>query len=170
MDYRCNKKLKQIKDPKRLYDYACYWLNRYPCSTLKLKERLLKKCSDEKMIDDVILRLKEINYLDDKKLASGLISSYLKRGYGRNRINRKLYEKRILDKDIVKSAWEENKCDAETEREKILELIQKKLNHYNLKEAKGKRALIGFLLRRGFDYEDIADALRKVRVIDLNNS
>jgi len=166
MNFKSTGKLKQIKETRKLFDYACYWLNRYPCSTLKLKERLFKKCSDKKMIDDVILRLNEINYLDDRKLASGIISSYLKRGYGKSRINRKLYEKKIFDKDIIESAWEENREEEESGKEKILEIIQKKLKRYNLKETKGKMALIGFLMRRGFSYDDIMDALKKSRIME----
>jgi len=161
--YNPRKKLKQIKDPQKLFNYACYWLNRYPCSVLKLKERLWKKCNNEKLIDDVVLRLKELNYLDDRKFASNVIATYLKKGYGKNLINRKLYEKKIFDQEIIKSAWDENKCDEE--KEMILKVIEKKLTHYNLDEPKGKKALIGFLLRRGFDYDDIMDALRKSKIL-----
>ena len=163
MKYKYTKNLKQIKDSKKLFNYACYWLNRYPCSTLKLKERLLKKSTNEKQIDEVILRLKELHYLDDKRIALNTISNYLKKGYGKNRINMKLYEKKIFDKDIISAAWREN--ENIQEREIILNLIEKKENHYNLNDAKGKKALISYLLRRGFNYDDIIEAMSKKAIL-----
>jgi len=157
------KKLKIIKDPQKLYNYACYWLNQYPCSAIKLKERLLKKCCSEETINEVIFRLKELNYLNDKKLALNIISTYLKKGYGKNRINRKLYEKKIFDKEILESAWK--KFNSGEEKEKISEVIEKRAGRYDLNEAKGKKALIGYLLQRGFEYDDIMEALRGKKLL-----
>ncbi len=163
MSYKQIRALKQIDDPQRLFNYACYWLNRYPCSVLKLRERLLKKCSSGEIIDQVIFRLKELNYLNDKRLASNIISAYLKKGYGKNRINLKLYEKKIFDREILKTAWEE--FSSEDKNEKILEVIEKRLSRYDIKEAKGKKALIVYLLQRGFEYDDVMEALRKKKIL-----
>ena len=163
MGYKQIRALKQIKGTQKLFNYACYWLDRYPCSVLKLKERLLKKCSSEEIIDEVISRLKELDYLNDKKLASNVISTYLKKGYGKNRINTKLYEKKIFDKEILKSAWEE--FSPEDENEKIMEVIEKRAGRYDIKEAKGKKALIVYLLQRGFEYDCIMEALRKKKIL-----
>ena len=163
MSYKQIRALKQIKGTQKLFNYACYWLDRYPCSVLKLKERLLKKCSSEEIIDEVINRLKELNYLNDKKLASNIISTYLKKGYGKNRINTKLYEKKIFDKEILKSAWEE--FSPEDENEKIMEVVEKRVDRYDIKEAKGKKALIVYLFQRGFEYDCIMEALRKKKIL-----
>lgn len=155
---------KQLNDLNKLFSYACWWLTRYPSSTLKLKDRLMKKCRDLETIEKVITRLIRLNYLNDNRLAKNLVKHYIEMGYGKIVILKKLKEKGILDNKFIENAWNENSKD-EDELERILNLIKKRAERYNLDKERGKKSLMDFLLRRGFKYNDVLDAFRQSHIL-----
>jgi len=154
----------KITDERELFNYACRYLERYPSSVLKLKTKLKQKCDDISIIDSVLQRLQSLNYLNDLELAESLIRALIRRGYGRNRIIMKLKEKKLNASSITEK-FLSSKDARDKERSALISLIEKKTERLNLKAASGKKKIVDFLIRRGFDPATVYEVLREKGII-----
>jgi len=129
-----------------------------PRSVAELRQRLLEKLwTDEKIVDGVIEKLKEYNYLDDEQFARDLAFSKLRqKPQGRRRLQQTMSQKQ-LDKDVVAAAVSEA-FEALPEEELIDEAIQKRLRIKGKPETRDDlKKFIDHLLRLGFSYDLIRD-------------
>lgn len=126
----------------------------YKPRTKKEVERKLKQDNfDDYVIENVINKLKEYNYIDDKKYIESFINNKLSsKPIGKYRIKQELIDKGI-DRVIIEEKISEYEID---DLHNIIMLIKKKIKDKNqINEIKYKRRLINFLLRRGFDLSSI---------------
>lgn len=141
-------------------DCAFYYLNRKRHSKKELTEKLIKKEYDVSVAKEVADYLEEAGYIDDADYARRYILDAVKlKKHGVVRIKRDLSIKGI-DRDIIDKVI----IDMDIDTDSVLtDLIEKKAFNIDLNDEKQLNRLHGFLLRRGFKYGDINDAISEYR-------
>jgi regulatory protein len=124
-----------------------------PRSVAELRERLLEKAlTNAEIVDDIIRKLEEYKYLDDKEYAAGLALAKLRqKPQGKRKLQQTLSQKK-LDKDTVTEA-----IDSAFEKMPEDELIDKAIKkQFRTKGVPGTREdtkkLYDHLMRQGFSY------------------
>ncbi|MFL6373805.1 MAG: regulatory protein RecX [Pyrinomonadaceae bacterium] len=134
-----------------------------PRSIREIRERLLEKSwTDELIVDEVIVKLREYNYLDDDQYARDLALSKLRqKPQGRRRLEQRLSQKKIdrttLD-TAIKAAYE-----TMPETGLIDVAIEKRLRLKGAPQTHEERKkFTEHLLRQGFDYGLIREKLNNL--------
>lgn len=156
-----------VKDPvrarERTMNRAVKLLAAKPRSIGELKERLLEKTwTDENIVNSVIDKLKEYDYLNDEVFAHGLAVSKLRqRPQGKRRLQQSMSQKKI-DSSIIESAI--SAAFEQIPESELIDLaIAKRLR------LKGKpvtrddvKKFYDHLFRQGFSYELIRERLANI--------
>lgn len=141
-----------------------------PRSVRELRERLLEKLwTDGEIVDAVIEKLKEYNYLNDEQFARDVAVSKLRqRPQGRRRLQMSMSQKK-LDKELVDAAITEA-YEKLPEEQLIDAAIEKRLR------VKGRPAtrddlkkFHDHLLRRGFSYDLIREKASQMMVVERDD-
>lgn len=121
----------------------------------QLRQKLLQEEYPEEIVEDALEYVKSYRYVDDARYAANYISS---KASVKSRLQLKtdLLSKGIRA-DIVETALEE--LTQEDELEQILGWIRKKRYDPQTAQEEEKNALIRFLMRKGFSYGMIKNAL-----------
>lgn len=143
---------------ERTMNRAVKLLAAKPRSIGELRERLLEKLwTDGEIVDAVIEKLKEYNYLNDEQFARDLAVSKLRqKPQGKRRLQQSMSQKK-LDKstvdDAIRDAFEKLPED------KLIDLaIQKRLRLKGKPETRDDlKKFYDYLLRQGFSYDLIRD-------------
>ena len=123
-------------------------------TTKQMRDYLKKKGYDGLIINNVIEKLKEYNYINDKAFAESYVSTY-KTKYGINMIKNKL-----LQKGVSKEIVDEVLVEFESEEQIIDKLLIKKLGNKSLdKDVTAK--CVRFLAGRGFSFDEINSAIKR---------
>ena len=142
------------------YAAALRMLARRPYSVAELRRALERKFPADPGLSEVIARLRQLGYLNDKKFAAQYASSLARnRAFGPYRVRRELKAKLVDYRYIepaVLQAYEET-----SEQELLARVLQKKLRTVRLPVTASKlSSLCQSLLRRGFRADDIMKAVR----------
>jgi regulatory protein len=146
---------------ERIFERALNLLSYKPRSLAEMRARLMEKdWAEEAVVDQVIARLEELGYLNDKELAAHMANSRLTmKPVGRTRLRRDLRRKK-LPSETIEDALDEA-YEQQSEEELIDRAISKRVR---LKGAPSTREeakkLFDYLIRRGFNYDLV---IRKVR-------
>ncbi|MFA5197404.1 MAG: RecX family transcriptional regulator [Patescibacteria group bacterium] len=143
------KKIKEFDDYQKCLNKAFSLLSIRMNSESELKKKL-KKRFEYKTVNKVIIRLKELNYINDQTFVKNWIEN---RGSNRGRF---LLKKELMQKGIDKSLVDKyfEQIDPDLELAHARELVAKK--HWpEMTEDEEYQKIGGFLSRRGFDYETI---------------
>ena len=126
----------------------------------EISDRLKKEDLPDEAVEKTFEFLKKYGYVDDRKFAESYINEkkHLK-GYGEYRLRNELFLKGI-SKEIIDEFSELMQEDSER---LMTEAIEKKLRGGLIEDRKEEQRLMGYLLRLGFSYSDIRDALGKYR-------
>lgn len=134
-----------------------------PRSVAELRSRLLEKeWADETTVEQVIVRLEELGYLNDQQFATSFANSRLTtKPLGRTRLRRDLHRKKLSDETIENAL---NEAYSEQSEESLIErAIDKRLRLKGPPTTREEtKKLFDYLIRRGFSYDL---ALRKIRQI-----
>lgn len=129
-----------------------------PRSITELRERLLEKLwTDAEIVDAVIEKLKEYNYLNDEQFARDVAVSKLRqRPQGRRRLQMSMSQKK-LDKETVDAAIAE--AYEKLPEEQLIDLaIEKRLRLKGTPATRDDlKKFHDHLLRQGFSYDLIRD-------------
>jgi regulatory protein len=139
--------------------FALRLLAAKPRSRAELRERLQEKCDDDAIVQ-VMSRLEELGYVNDKKFATSFAAARIAtRPLGRVRLRRDL-QRRKVSGEVAESAM--NEAYAETNEETLIEkAIEKRLRtRGEPRTRQDAQKLFAYLLRQGFDYDLV---MRKVR-------
>lgn len=138
---------------RRAYNYAVSLLARREHSERELITKLNLKGYKEGA-EQAVNKLKANGYLDDERFAR-LYAKELKslKRYGKKRIEQELYRKGIAT-DIIRDVLDE----MEFSNEDLIALIERKYMRY-LSDDKGINKTINALVRLGYSYREIKDAL-----------
>ena len=160
------------KSQKKAIELALWYLSKRPRTQKELEERLARKEYSSEDISYAIGRLKELDFIDDAKFAESYIrNSKLGKPKGKYRIRLELIKKGV-DKELIDQKLEEG--FSENEQEELIsqaaKSYMKKLEHQsrpkagctNLPKEKVYRRLMGYLLRRGFDYDKVSREVKEV--------
>jgi regulatory protein len=144
-----------------VYNYGISVLSRYFKSEYELRLKMKNKGFKPQLIDNAISALKERKYLDDERYCDMFIKDKINISkYGVRKIKEALYYKGI-DKEIIEEKIKS--ISAESEEERALVLGEKKLLNIKENDNRKKMAkLSNYLLGKGFEYETVNRALRKL--------
>jgi len=124
-------------------------------SKRELTRRLVRKGAEESDAQAAADWLEDIGAVNDAGYAASLVRHYGNKGYGPARIREEL-RRRGVDRELWDAAMEEL-----PDQEEILDrLIQKKCRD-GLSDPKEIRRVSDSLLRRGFSWSAVKDALRR---------
>ena len=141
---------------RRAYNKAVELLSRRDHSRKELFDKLKLKGYGEYAFQ-AIEKLEEYGYIDDGRFAASFAQELIRlKSYGRKRVEQELYRKGI-DRDIICRVISECEFPAE----KLSELIERKYYRY-LSDEKGINKTVNALLRLGYSYSEIRDAIKYI--------
>ncbi len=141
-----------MNDP---FDEAAKLLSYKDYSEAELRFKLSERGFSEEEGEGALSELRRLGYLNDGALAQTLCESYAARGYGARRISFEL-RRRDLEDDIIGEALSDLPDPADT----LDNLIARR--HRGPADYKTRRKLGDMLFRRGFDWDDIGEALARI--------
>ncbi len=149
-------KLEQLKQTAVLdkaYMRSLDMLSRRARSEWELRDYLRRKDYEPEVIDQIITRLKKSQYIDDYNFAKVWVDNRrLLKATSKRKLSQELKQKRV-EQSVIDEVLEEDDTDELTV---IRELIVKKRTQSRYQDD---QKLIAYLLRQGFSYGDVKDAL-----------
>lgn len=136
-------------------------LSRRDHSEAELALKLRRKGIGDDEIEAAVGRLRELGYLNDRRLAGRIAESALADGKMMGpRLSREL-SRRGIPRDIAAEAMA-RAADGHDPRDAVRELLAGKFPSFNptVADAKEKRRVIGWFQRRGYPLSAILEALR----------
>ncbi len=128
-------------------------------SKAELERRLIFKGEDPDHAKEAVFWMQEMHLVDDLETARQIVSRCISKGYGKARAKQALYEKRI-----PKAYWDEVLEDYPDQTDCIEEFLKNKLGMS--RDEKDVRKAIDALLRRGFTYGQVRQALNNLDLVD----
>lgn len=157
------RKINAEKARQKTFDRAVNLLTYKPRSIAELRTRLLEKdWTTPEIVDAVLDKLKEYNYLDDEQFARTFAASQIRqKPIGKRVLKQKLAMKK-LDKETVAEALE--KVLEEMPEEEIIErAIEKRLRLKGKPETReDAKKFYDYLLRQGFSYDLVSNKMREI--------
>ena len=136
-----------VRAKQRAFTYLAH----KPRTEEEVRRKLRKQDLDRRVINEVIDRLYELDYLDDEQYAADYAHNrFSNKGYGPIRIERELI-KRGIDRHLAERAvaeFFEDESEIETAREQAKKKWHRVAGEQDIR--KQKRKLFGYLQRRGF--------------------
>ncbi len=139
-----------MEDFKKALNYSFLLLKYRPRSRQEIIQRLSRKKYHPGIIEKVVLNLEENNYINDEEFVRLFVSSAVSRGWGKKRIDYAL-KKLGVDEQIRTQALP----DKQIFREKLKELVDKKISGNKKKDIKSYQKIVRSLATKGFNYDDI---------------
>ena len=148
--------IKQTVSVRRAYNYAVSLLSRRDHSERELMTKLTQKGYAEGA-EEAISKLKDSGYVSDERFARLYVRELqILKKYGKRRIEQELFRKGV-DREIIREVLDET----EFAQDELVSLIERKYGRY-LSDEKGLQKTINGLLRMGYSYGEIRDALRVI--------
>lgn len=135
--------------------YALWRLSKGPMSVHKLRQTLQEKCVPDDTCEEVIAHYLRLGFLDDVAYAEQLSRSKKRTLHGKQAVKWACL-KQGIDPELAIEAYAAS-TTAEDERQAILAFANKRRNRPQTPQERQK--LIAALMRRGFSYSAIRDAL-----------
>ena len=129
-------------------------------SKAELERRLIHKGEDPDHAKDAVLWMQDLHLIDDKETAKQIVNRCISKGYGKERAKQALYEKRI-----PKAYWDEVLVEYPDQTDRLLEFLENKLGAS--RDRKEVRKATDALMRRGFTYSQIRQALHALDITDV---
>ena len=140
--------LKKLGGNEKLFGKILNFISYRPRSVREVVDRLKKYDADPIEIPTLIDKLKDLGYLDDYAFAQWFVEARRASGTRSSRhIESELYGKGI-SREIIKEVLSDRSLD----REALTALIAKK-------RSLPREKLLGYLMRKGFSYDQIKSAL-----------
>lgn len=136
------------------FDLAIKYISKYQKTESELKDYLLKKGFLSELCDDVLNKVKEYRYIDDKVFVENYIKNSKGR-YGINKIKQNLKQKGISEELISQIEIEEDFSDLQKIALKYLK--NKEKNNANLQKC------AKFLFSRGYSYDEISRVIASLK-------
>lgn len=141
---------------KRARRRTMHLLEKMDRTEAQIREKLRQGFYPEEIIEDAVAYVKGYHYLDDSRYAENYVRNQREKK-SRRKMQMELMAKGI-DRELAEQALEEE-CQRENEQELILKWVEKK--HYSAQTAdlKEKQRMYQFLMRKGFQSDDILHVL-----------
>ncbi len=149
------------EEKKRVKEKAFRFLAARTHSEQELRIKLAQKGFENTLVEQVVTELKSVNLIDDSAFAISYARSRLiNRSIGENLLRSELRLKGINDETIDKTVQEAYAEKSQCERARDL-VDKKKLHYQNLEHWKKKKRIGDFLIRRGFDWDVVKEAVEE---------
>lgn len=129
-------------------------------SKAELERRLVYKGEDPDHAKEAVSWMQDLQLIDDKETAKQIVNRCISKGYGRERAKQALYEKRI-----PKAYWDEVLEEYPDQTDRIVEYLDNRLGAS--RDIKEVRKVTDALMRRGFTYSQIRQALNALDITDV---
>ena len=149
-------RLKYLSERDRARAKGLELISRRMLSVKELEQKLVQKGISEEAAHDCALWLEENRFLDDEAYASALARHYSAKGYGAGRLKHEL-SRRGVERELWDEAIEQNMPEMD---DKIDRLVSSKLSGKE-PDKKEIKKLTDMLLRRGFSWSEIRNALER---------
>ena len=154
LDEKAFEELKRSSSKALDRQKALEMLSRRPYSRRELKDKLLRRGTDEQSAEDCIAWLDEHGFLDDGEYAGAVARHYGAKGYGAGRVKSEL-RRRGIERELA----DETLAELPENTEKIDAYIARRLS--DPKDRDSVRKIGAALFRRGYSWEEIRAALRR---------
>ena len=154
LDEKAFEELKRSSSKALDRQKALEMLSRRPYSRRELKDKLLRRGTDEQSAQDCIAWLDEHGFLDDGEYAGAVARHYSAKGYGAGRVKTEL-RRRGIERELA----DETLAELPENTEKIDAYIARRLS--DPKDRDSVRKIGAALFRRGYSWEEIRAALRR---------
>lgn len=139
---------------------AFWYINKRRYTKKELTEKLIKREYDRDLAIDVVNYLEEHGYIDDCDYARRYVhDAVLIKKHGAVRIKTELSLKGIkgvcVDEALQMYATDQDDV--------LVELVSSKAVNLDLNDEKAKNKLVAFLVRRGYKYAEIFEAIKTYR-------
>lgn len=164
IDASLRRRIEEGEVQQEAFDEALKLIRRRMHSERELRTKLGRKEYGRGVIDAAIANLKRLGYVDDERFAQDRAANQARvKKVGRQRAIQEL-RKVGVSASVAERATQEV-YEAIDPRESALALAQKKAPSLSRLDAlTAKRRMIGFLQRRGFDYETTRYAVQRALV------
>ena len=141
---------------RRAYNHALSLLSRREHTVKEITNKLTQKGYEQYAVS-VAEKLQEQGYLSDERFTHLYVKELINlKNYGKKRITQELIRKGV-SRDIIETVLSE----AEFPDGRLRELIEKKYMRF-LDTEKGAQKTVNALLRLGYSYGEIKDALKEI--------
>ena len=144
-----------MDDNKKALEYAGKALSYRMLSEKQLYDKIIAKGFSEENAEYAVELFKKYGGINDEEYCESLIRTYKAKGYGEKRIAQKLREAGI-DRELSSERME----DFEPDYSKMQKYIASKIKSENPDRQTVKKVFDG-LLRKGFSYSQVKEALNK---------
>lgn len=146
--------LKQTVVLDKAYMRSLDMLSRRARSEWELRDYLRRKDYEPEVIEQIIARLKKSQYIDDYNFAKAWVDNRrLLKATSKRKLSQELKQKRV-EQSVIDEVLAEDETD---EPAVIRELIVKKRTQSRYQDD---QKLIAYLLRQGFSYGDVKEAIK----------
>lgn len=144
----------------KFYNKSLKFLSYRSRSEKEVRDYLLKKKTDQKIIDQVIEKLKTQRFINDREFARIWFSSRVSSKPRSIKLIKLELKRKGIDKSLIETAIEDSEFKV-NDLEIAKNLVQKRVKRYkgHPKEEVYEK-LMRFLASKGFDYEIIKEALK----------
>jgi regulatory protein len=162
VDAKRLKNLEKLEEENKVYEAALRFLSYRFRSEKEVLDKLKTKKFNERIIKKIVQRLKQEKLLDDEEFARAwLRNRKILRPSGKQLIFWELKQKGLKEETIKKILKESYNKDEEMALAKKVAL-QKKRVYQNLPIKESRQKMLGFLKRRGFDWDVIKGVLDEI--------
>ncbi|MGB2698024.1 MAG: RecX family transcriptional regulator [Candidatus Zixiibacteriota bacterium] len=152
-------KILQSEKKRKAKEAALSLLSYRARSENEISQKLKKKGYDQNSIKEVIADLKRVNLLDDYEFACLWIKDRLRNRPRGVALLRQELKRKGIEKESIEKALDEFYPE-ESEPKIASELIRKRQKRYQSLDKKlARKRMSDFLLRRGFSYEVVKEAI-----------
>lgn len=153
-------------EPHRARSRALHMLAGRDRSVAEVRQRLASAGFSASAIASTVEWLSALGYLDDQRFAGRYVHEKVKAGWGERRLRVELTRKGVERKHVEEAlaAVHEEEQVVGGQHETLVSLVQRRFARSWVEDREGsERRLAGFLLRRGFGWDDVS---RMVRLMD----
>ncbi|MEK7551773.1 MAG: regulatory protein RecX [Patescibacteria group bacterium] len=136
------------------------FLSYRPRSEKEVRDYLIKKKADDLVIEKVINKLKEKNFLNDLDFTKWWIEQRTKFKPRAERIIKLELIRKGIAKELIDDVLQDEEIEKETDLDKAKKIAKKKILRYKNDEPKKQyEKLARFLASRGFDWDTIKEVV-----------
>jgi len=125
-------------------------------SAAELKEKLIRKGEDPAAAEECAAWLEELGIIDDGRYAGAVVRRYSAKGYGAGRIRMELAKR-----GVSRELWDDALEEMPEEKDALDKMVRTKLE--TMPDRNELKKFTDKLLRRGFSWEEIKEALDRNR-------
>ena len=146
-------------DKDKAFDYALTYISKYTPTAKILTNKLYEKGYGKAIVDYTVDKCKNYGYINDEEYARSYVAlnSNIK---GKTRLKMELRNKGVSE-DIIERALSQM-----PDNDSCQELAKKHSKNQDIHDPKYRAKLIRFLQYRGYEWEDISQALAVLKIVD----